>query len=412
MDLKLPHHKDIHIPTPRSAVSVVEQLQEHGYDCYVVGGYLRDFYCNLKPKDVDLVTNATPEQIKAVFGRKCLLIGRRFRLAHVRSSGDIIEVSTYRAAHTEENQDKRTHSTDGMILRDNVYGTLEEDIARRDLTINALYYDPTHQILIDAVDGMKDLEQGIVRLIGDPLSRLQEDPVRIWRAIRLQQKLRFELETELEAAIKKTSDLLDQIPAGRRFDEYTKLFLHGHGEITFDALKHYQVLHHLFPALADPIQPANEQLIYFALANTDVRVRERKGVNPGFLIAVILWPLYQHHLAEIQKRPPMPMQLMSQKAASYALEQQVQFTSIPKRFSAAIRAIWTMQHWLEQRRPRQVIRLLNDPKFRAAYDFLELRASAYPKLKPLADWWHEIQFDKSKRTKMIKALGTFKRKKA
>src|SRR5690606_2795605 len=280
----------------RHAISVVERLQKAGYQAYLVGGCVRDLLLDIDPKDFDVATSATPEQVRAEF-RNARVIGRRFKLAHVQFGREIIEVATFRANHPqgedEEDSNQAARNESGRILRDNVYGSLEDDAQRRDFTINALYYDPTTERILDYAHGVHDIRNRLVRLIGIPEQRYQEDPVRMLRAARFAAKLDFEIEKHSAAPIRRLAPMLREIPAARLFDEVLKLFLAGKAERTFELLVDYDLFAPLFPASAAALERDPEytgRLIRQALINTDERIRQGKPVTPAFLFAALLWP--------------------------------------------------------------------------------------------------------------------------
>ncbi|MGK9065565.1 polynucleotide adenylyltransferase PcnB [Stutzerimonas chloritidismutans] len=395
----------------RHAVSVVERLQQAGYQAYVVGGCVRDLMLDLEPKDYDVATSATPEQVRAEF-RNARVIGRRFKLVHVHFGREIIEVATFRANHPESDEDEDSHlsarNESGRILRDNVYGTLEDDAQRRDFTINALYYDPSTERVLDHTHGVHDIRNRLIRLIGDPEQRYQEDPVRMLRAVRFAAKLDFEIEKHSAEPIADLADLLDDVPAARLFDEVIKLFLSGKAERTFDLLMEFDLFAPLFPASAAALEDDPDYagtLIRNALANTDQRIAQGKPVTPAFLFAALLWPALPARAAEIQARglPPIPAM---QEAAHDIVWEQCQRTAIPKRFSMPMREIWDMQERLPRRQGRRADQLLDNPRFRAGYDFLLLRESAGEETGGLGDWWTDYQeANESERRAMIRGLG-------
>ena len=388
------------------ALTVIQGLQSAGFEAYIVGGGVRDQMVGFQPKDFDIATNATPEEVKQVFSN-CRLIGRRFRLAHVFFRRHIIEVATYRRDHThaKDEQEAQQHHS-GMIVRDNVYGTLEEDAIRRDFTINAIYYDPTHHQIVDHCNGLKDIKNRTVRLIGNAQARFQEDPVRILRAIRIANKLGFRLASDLKKAISRTIQGLHHVPSARLFDEYIKLFLHGKGQLNFNTLQHFGAFAILFPLTQQHLnQPAYAKLISLAIDNTDTRYNQDKTINPAFLIAVFLWPAVQAR-KDALSQAGMSYSDAAIKAASEVLSSQLQHTAMPKRFTAAIREIWQLQNRLERRRPRQVVPLLEHTRFRAAYDFLLLRQAIGEVEEKLTTWWTEIQeVDWPQKQKLIRSLN-------
>lgn len=395
----------------RHAVSVVERLQQAGYEAYVVGGCVRDLLLELEPKDYDVATSATPEQVRAEF-RNARVIGRRFKLVHVHFGREIIEVATFRANHPQEDDDEASHlasrNESGRILRDNVYGTLEDDAQRRDFTINALYYDPTSERILDHTHGVHDIRNRLIRLIGDPEQRYQEDPVRMLRAVRFAAKLDFEIEKHSAEPIADLADLLDDVPSARLFDEVIKLLLSGKAERTYELLLEFDLFAPLFPASAEALEDNPEYadtLIRNALINTDQRIAQGKPVTPAFLFAALLWPALPARTAELQERgmPPIPAM---QEAAHDIIWEQCQRTAIPKRFSMPMREIWDMQERLPRRQGRRADQLLDNPRFRAGYDFLLLRESAGEETGGLGHWWTLYQeASESERRTMIRGLS-------
>ncbi len=363
------------------------RLKKSGYEAYLVGGGVRDLLLGREPKDFDVATNAHPEEVKKVFSN-CRLIGRRFRLAHVHFGREYIEVATFRGM-----QDGLA-SEEGMLLQDNVYGTLEEDALRRDFTVNALYYNIADFSLVDYANGMQDLEAGVLRLLGDPEQRYREDPVRMLRAVRFASKLGFKINQACEEPLWQLGDLLEGVPAARLFEEVLKLFLSGTGLQSFEKLRHYNMFGQLFPATEDSLSHEEHQFpitfVANGLQNSDQRVREGKPVTPAFLFAVLLWEPVRRLTAEIQAAGEPP-QLAMQQAASEVLSQQLQKVSIPKRFSYPMRDIWYMQRRFEFRGGQRPHRLLEHKRFRAAYDFLLLRAESGEASMELAEWWTKFQ---------------------
>lgn len=395
----------------RHAVSVVERLQHAGYEAYVVGGCVRDLLLELDPKDYDVATSATPEQVRAEF-RNARVIGRRFKLVHVHFGREIIEVATFRANHPEVDDEEAnplaSRNESGRILRDNVYGTLEDDAQRRDFTINALYYDPSSERILDHTHGVRDIRNRLIRLIGDPEQRYLEDPVRMLRAVRFAAKLDFEIEQHSAEPIADLADLLNEVPSARLFDEIIKLFLGGKAERTFELLLEYDLFAPLFPASAQALEDNPEYagtLIRNALANTDLRIAQGKPVTPAFLFAALLWPALPARVAEAQDRglPAIPAM---QEAAHELIWEQCQRTAIPKRFTMPMREIWDMQERLPRRQGRRADQLLDNPRFRAGYDFLLLRESAGEQTGDLGQWWTDYQeASESERRNMIRALS-------
>ena len=378
-----------------NGLKVLYRLHKAGYKAHLVGGCVRDLLLSRHPKDFDVATDASPEQIKSLFDN-CRLIGRRFRLAHILFGRDVVEVATFRGQSDAEDaaNGDRLNTASGMILRDNVYGDVEEDVWRRDFTMNALYYNIADFSLIDYVGGMQDLRRGIIRLIGKPEQRYREDPVRMLRALRFASKLELRIHPDTAAPISKLGKLLTEIPAARLFDEVIKLFYGGAARRTFEALEQYKQLDYLFPDSAECLQsasfPFSQSLIENVLDNTDERIRQGKSVTPAFLYAAFLWlPL----LRRVRFKPgeSLPNVIEIQKAASYVLQRQVKSTAVPRRFTSVIREIWGLQTRLQRYGGRRALQLLHHPRFRAAYDFLCLRGHAGEAVQNRADWWTEIQ---------------------
>lgn len=389
------------------ALDIVVKLQEAGFEAYIVGGGVRDLLLDFHPKDFDIATSAKPEQVRHLF-KNCRLIGRRFRLAHVYFRYHIIEVATFRGNHSDAESTDTAHTTDdGMIIRDNVFGTMEEDAHRRDLSINALFFDPSNNEIIDYTGGMDDIQSKTIRLIGDANVRFQEDPVRILRAIRFAAKLGFSPDKECVKAIKAHHHRLAQGSPGRLFDEYTKLFLHGHSEAVFKLLLEYDLFGYLFPQANDMIKQDDhcKSLIERSLVNTDARIESGKSINPAFLLAVFLWTSQKAKQIELQNEGLPPFDAFN-KACQAVLSTQAQLMAIPKRFSHTIRDIWSMQKALERRRPKQITNLLYHKKFRAAYDFLLIRAEFKEVPTSLTHWWTSIQgLDTNAQKEMVNELA-------
>ena len=369
----------------RGALDVTRRLQDAGFKAFVVGGAVRDLLLGIKPKDFDIATNALPEQVKPLF-RRAFIIGRRFRLVHVHSGAETIEVSTFRAAQT------RDDATDehGRLLSDNVYGSHAEDAARRDFTINALYFDPATEEVCDFVGGVADIRARRLKLIGPPVTRYREDPVRMLRAVRLAAKLGITIEAKTAAPITKLASLMQNVPAARLFDEMQKLLLSGHAVDTVKSLRAHGLAHGLLPLLDVIIeQPLGQRFIELALANTDERVRDDRSVSPGFLFATLLWHevLATWNLAKARGESPIPALFDAMDAV---LERQAKQIAVPRRFEAAIKEIWSLQPRFEQRAGQRPFRLLDHPRFRAGWDFLDLRCKSGElegELAGLADWW-------------------------
>jgi len=373
------------VSVSRGAMQVIDRLQEAGFRAFIVGGAVRDLLLGIAPKDFDVATNATPEEVKPLF-RRAFIIGRRFRLVHVHAGGETIEVSTFRGPQAEAQADEH-----GRILSDNVFGTQAEDAARRDFTINALYYDPVTEEIWDYLDGFKDIQARRLRLIGGPVTRYREDPVRMLRAVRLAAKLGCRIDPKTEAPIAKLAALIQNVPAARLFEEMQKLLLSGHASESLRALRAHGLHHGLLPML-DVIleQPLGSRFIELALANTDRRVREGKPVSPGFLFATLLW---HETLSEWTARKQAGENTLPAlfDAMDQVLSSQAEKIAIPRRFGADIKEIWSLQPRFEQRGGRRPFRLLEQPRFRAGFDFLLLRAASGEVPEELGQWWQDFQ---------------------
>ncbi|MBF0218397.1 MAG: polynucleotide adenylyltransferase PcnB [Gammaproteobacteria bacterium] len=373
-----------------NALKVLYRLHKAGYSAYLVGGAVRDLLLDRHPKDFDITTDASPEEVKKLFGN-CRLIGRRFRLAHVIYGRDVIEVATFRGAHDEEDQQTSEH---GMLLRDNVYGTLAEDAWRRDFRVNALYYNIADFSLVDYTGGLADIHSKELNVIGDPRERFMHDPVRMLRAVRFAAKLGFTIDRHSEEAITSQGHLLKAIAPARLYDEGLKLFLSGNGLRSFELLRHYGLFGTLYPEvdalLNQPESDNHRTLIENAFRNSDARIAADKPVTPAFLHAALLWGVVQQQLHSEQGRYNSPVEALEQIGEQVAGRQQ-RYTSTPRRFVFQAREIWTMQQRLLRQQQRSAIPLLQNKRFRAAYDFLLLRAESGEPLQPLADWWTALQ---------------------
>ncbi|NGR09271.1 polynucleotide adenylyltransferase PcnB [bacterium SGD-2] len=370
----------------RHAIKVCEVLRQHGFEAYVVGGAVRDLIVGLQPKDFDVATNATPEQIKPLF-RRARIIGRRFRLVHVVFGPEIIETATFRAASTPGNGHTDEH---GRILRDNEYGTHEEDAARRDFTLNALYYDPISQEVIDFHRGVADLKNRVVRMIGDPEQRYREDPVRMLRAVRFASKLSATIEPATLAPIRKLAPLIEHVPASRLFDETLKLLTCGHAMDCLRKLREVGLHQDLMPLLDVVFNvPEGEAFVDLALARTDSRVRTGKPVSPSFLFAALLWKLVNQRWQALVEAGGHATQSLLE-AADSVLDEQARKMAIQRRFIADIREIWFMQARFERVSAKAIWRMLEQPRFRAAVDFLQLRAEAREVDSVMAQWWMDL----------------------
>jgi len=387
-----------------NALKVLYRLNQHKYSAYLVGGCLRDILLKQTPKDFDIATNASPENIKKLF-QNCLLIGRRFRLAHIRFGREIIEVSTFRAQSRKKSFRHRKIATHGMLLRDNVYGTIEEDVWRRDFTMNALYYNIADFSLVDYCGGLADIQNKIVRIIGEPRTRYQEDPVRLLRAIRFAGKLGFQLDPATAEPIAELAPLLRHVPPARLFEEVLKLFHHGQALKTYRLLHQYHLLKELFPQIKHhPTDNTHHKLLELACENTDQRTQHGKTVSPAFLFAVFLWPNVQNKAQQLIAQHT-PTFVAYQHAVSDTLSKQQKLITIPRRYSTSIREIWDLQHRLLQRRPHMLHRLMNHPRLRAAYDFLLLRAEIKEVDPNIASWWtHFLEADIETRKQLIQAI--------
>ncbi|WP_018144146.1 polynucleotide adenylyltransferase PcnB [Thioalkalivibrio sp. AKL6] len=427
-DPATPSRPDSELPEPRvyeraehgisraaiddNALKVLYRLREAGYRACLVGGGVRDLLLGREPKDFDVATDATPEQVRGLF-RNCRLIGRRFRLAHVLFGREMIEVATFRAPHDDESEDEGqvALSEEGRILRDNRYGTIEQDAVRRDFTINALYYDIEDFSVLDYTGGFEDLRAGELRLIGDDVeTRLREDPVRMLRAVRFAAKLGLTIAPEVESGILDLASLMQTVAPARLFDEVIKLFHSGAAVTCLDELERLGLFEPMFPeaaaCFADPdVGPERRQFLVESLLNTDKRINEGLGVNPAFLYAAILWAPVQ--VAAAQRIAADEQEIPAwQQAMAEVLDRQVKTVSIPKRFSLIVREIWELQARLERHRGGRALRLLTHPRFRAGYDFLCLRARAGDADPELCRWWTEIQeLDEDAQKAMAGAQG-------
>jgi len=384
------------------ALKVLYRLHKAGYQACLVGGAVRDLLLNRHPKDFDVATDATPEQVSKLF-RNCRLIGRRFRLAHVHFGRQIIEVATFRAPHGEAHHEH--HDESGRILRDNVYGEIHDDVWRRDFTANALYYNIADFSIIDYVGGVDDIADRRLRLIGDQETRYREDPVRMLRAIRFASKLGFSIDQACRAAMLELGPLLVDVPPARLFEEVLKLFHSGHAEDSLEALQEYDLLKYLFPDAAEALQdPTVAEFVRLAMQSTDQRVRLDKPVTPAFLFAALLWaPVKQQTQANVDAG--MPHAVALQKAATRLIAHQLHYVSIPKRFTTIMRDIWALQARFRHRSGKRAYGVLHHPKFRAAYDFLCLRANAGEVETDDCRWWTELQENAPEQQQKIVAGG-------
>ncbi len=391
------------------ALKVLYRLKKAGYQSYLVGGCVRDLLLGHEPKDFDVATDARPEEVRALFSN-CRLIGRRFRLAHVFFGRNIIEVATFRG-QSSDGEGERTAADDGRLLRDNVYGTLEEDAWRRDFTVNALYYNIDDFSLVDYTGGLDDLRAGVLRLIGDPDTRYREDPVRMLRAIRFAARLGFRMHPDTEAPIAQLAGLLEGISPSRLFDETLKLFMSGYAVPTWELLRQHGLFGVLYPqtesALAEEEAGFPRVMLARAMENTDLRIEQRKPVTPYFLYAALLWEPVRLRMQALMAADERLGEVMAlQIAGGEVLSEQLRRVSIPKRFSLPMREIWTLQPRFAQRRGARPLRLLGHPRFRAAYDFLLLRAESGEADPELAEWWTRFQtLDADEQRALVQPAG-------
>ena len=380
----------------KGARKIIEELKSKGFQAELVGGCVRDLLLNKIPKDFDVATDATPEQVRHVFARS-RIIGRRFRIVHVRMGREVIEVSTYRAS-SESNDlkadDDSSYSASGRILRDNVFGSRDQDVVRRDFTINALYYDTESNTVTDYVDGFSDVKKQVLQFIGDPARRIEEDPVRMLRIARFKSKLDLFVDPACEALCRESAYLLRQVPPARLFDEILKLFHSGFAVRVFLELRSMGLFSELFSEAdrvfnSSDIDP-DSGIVFKGLENTDRRIDEGKPVIAAFLFAVLLWRCVSRRLRLSELEKPVSLMQMHH-AAIDVLGRQVQRVAIPRRISTVVMDIWDMQVRLEARRPRTIKRLLEHKRFRAGYDFLLLRSQAGEVKTEIADWWTKIQ---------------------
>jgi poly(A) polymerase len=392
--------------SPR-ALKVLYRLKDAGYEAYLVGGGVRDLLCERKPKDFDVVTDASPEAIRKVF-RNSRIIGRRFRLVHVYHEGEVIEVSTFRASadHLAVQGDDELNPL--MLRSNNVYGTIEEDAWRRDFTINALYYNIQDFSIVDYTGGMQDLALRSLKMIGDPTQRYHEDPVRLLRAIRLAAKLDFQIHPETEAPLSQLSYLLLHVASARLYDEFLKLFFEGNAWPTYLRLNQYNYMAMLFPKSWELLQKDSSaqlrKLVDLAVQATDRRFHDGESLNPGFLLAIFLFPALLRWFEE-RSTPHGKHFSFLHTAFEEVLKSETQILSIPKRITAMIRAIWLLQFYLIRRRKSRVMRIFHHRYFRAAIDLLDLRAQSGEAYQNEVVWWRAFQnASAAEREKMLKSL--------
>ena len=372
-----------------NALKVVKRLTSAGYQAYLVGGCVRDLLLGSHPKDFDVATDASPEEVHDLF-RNSRLIGRRFKIVHVRFGREIIEVATFRAPHSAL-ETEQNFSDGGMILSDNIYGSFHEDAERRDFTMNALYYDPEQDTILDEVNGLEDLGNRQIRLIGEPDSRYREDPVRMLRAVRFKAKLGFEIDASTAEPLHRLGLLLRDIPPARLFEEVLKLFMTGHGEQSFKVLREYDLFGWLFPETNRLLDNAHcAELIRLALASTDRRIAQDMPVTPAFIFAALLWQPYLTQRDRLEADGENSY-VASFEGANQVVLRQLLVTSIPKRFSGPMRDIWSLQNRLPIKVGKKPETLLQHKRFRAAYDFLLLREESGEELGGLGAWWTKFQ---------------------
>ncbi len=378
-----------------AAIEAVKKLTAAGYSAYLVGGCIRDLLLGITPKDFDISTQATPLQIRRVFPRS-RIIGQRFKIVHVNIRSELLEITTFRQAVKDHHKDKAT----GQVLDDNVFGSIENDASRRDFTVNALYYDVESKQVIDYFKGIEHIRQKRLELIGDPVIRFAEDPGRILRTVRFQSKFGFKVSANLVEAIHLNKYALNNIPPARRFDEVLKLFYCGNATRVWELLNEYELLPYLF-ANSDDNKSAqaalSRSITAAALINTDQRIREQKPVISAFMFCAILWPYYHHRFKQLINKKYNSQEAMVQ-ASEEIISRQLLRTGMLRRVSNTIREIWWLQHRLEKVRKKQVIKLLSNPRFRAAYDFLLIRAEVGDIETEVAEFWTAQQRDKKNNT--------------
>jgi poly(A) polymerase len=381
-----------------NALKVLYRLNKAGYEAYLVGGGVRDLLLGKKPKDFDVTTSATPDQVRKLF-RNCRLVGRRFRLAHVMFGPEIIEVATFRGHHEEQKADRQTSQTgqNGMLLRDNIFGSIEEDAQRRDFTINSLYYSVADFSVRDYVGGLRDLRNGVIRLIGDPETRYREDPVRMLRAVRFAAKLNMTISPESGEPIPRLATLINDVPPARLFEESLKLLQAGHGYATYELLREYQLFQPLFPIITryftEQGDSPMEHMVAQVLKNTDNRIHNDMRVNPAFLFSAMFWYPQLEMAQKLTQESGLAYMDAFALAMNEVLDEACRALAIPKRITTLVRDIWGLQLRLSRRQGKRAWKLMEHPKFRAAYDLLALRAEVEnnQELLRLTKWWGEFQ---------------------
>ena len=371
------------------AISIVEELQKNKFQAYLVGGCVRDLMCGITPKDFDIATNATPNEIRKIF-KASRIIGKRFKLVHIFNRSELIEVATFRSGVDEANEGNLVTDHSGKILRDNIWGTLEQDTFRRDFTINALYYCPISRKIEDYNSGINHIHKKKIVSIGDPMKRFSEDPVRSLRAIRFSNKLDFKIDKDIKNAIYKKGHLLENISNARLFDEFCKIFLGGIAEKNFNKIVSFNLSRYLILTDSNS-SDFSQKLIKEALKNTDKRVENNQSVTPGFLIAAMLWP-------ELLRKSRGNKEINLRKffrSMDQILREQQKITAIPRKFHSYIKDIWVLQLKLHSRIGKQPYKTFKHPRFRAAYDFLLIRERASSCYSDLGEWWTKFQRNNS-----------------
>ncbi|WP_145648764.1 polynucleotide adenylyltransferase PcnB [Pseudoduganella lurida] len=384
-----------------NAIRVTSSLQEAGFEAFVVGGAVRDLLLGVKPKDFDIATNATPEQVKKLF-RRAFIIGRRFQIVHVMFGQDLLEVTTFRGT-TTDNAPKDEH---GRVLRDNTFGSQAEDAERRDFTINAMYYNPATQQVLDYHGGMRDMRAKLLRIIGQPEARYREDPVRMLRVVRFAAKLKFEIEPTTAAPISVMAPLINNVPAARVFDEMLKLLMSGSALACLLQLRKAGLHHGLLPLLDVVLeQPLGFRFVTLALESTDKRIASGKTVSPGFLFASLLWHQVLEKWNAYQAAGEFPIPGLH-LAADEVLESQTEKLALQRKIGSDMRDIWSMQPRFERRNGKNPYKLLEHPRFRAGYDFLLLRCSSGEIDQELGEWWTGFyEADETTRAEMVSAVS-------
>ncbi len=366
------------------AISIVDKLQKNNYEAYLVGGCVRDILCDMSPKDFDIATDATPEQVRKTF-KASRIIGKRFKLVHVFSRDELIEVATFRS-DSLSGQSQIVKDDQGKILRDNNWGSIEDDCKRRDFTLNALYYCPLNKEIKDFANGLNHIRKKVIVSLGDPQKRFEEDPVRSLRAIRFSSKLDFKIENKIKDAIYDKSYLLSDISNARMFDEFCKIFLNGNGEKNFNKLYTFNLLRYLIAANPDR-NDYSKRVMIEAIKNTDDRVKNNQSKTPGFLIAALLWP---ELLKECASQEGINIRKFFRSMDKVLKRQQIK-TAVPRKFYNYIKDIWILQLKLHSRIGNQPYKLIRHPRFRAAFDFMLVRERAANIKNGPGEWWEKFQ---------------------